>query len=98
MRVVGGAPQWQLPTPWDWIPLSNKTAFRVGSGDYVTVSIIVSPTELVLFENGVMNFEYTGGGGGSTNGAQFTVQHYDGGTGVDVELSHVRVISGLPWP
>ncbi|KFY95490.1 hypothetical protein V500_02757 [Pseudogymnoascus sp. VKM F-4518 (FW-2643)] len=96
MRVVSGNPQWQLPTPWDWITLSGTTAFRVG-GDYVTVSVIVAPDRLILFENGQMSFEYSGGGGGATNGAAFFVQHYDQGTGVDVELSHLRVLSGEAW-
>ncbi|KIM92811.1 hypothetical protein OIDMADRAFT_62205 [Oidiodendron maius Zn] len=98
MRVLSGQPQWQLPTPYNWTTLSNTTAIRVGSGNYVTVSIIVSPNSLILFENGVMNFEYTAGGGGTTNSAMFDVQHYDARSGVDVELSFLRVLSGTAWP
>lgn len=95
LRVYHGNPIWQWYTGSTFITLSDSTNFRVG-GPYVSVLVIVSPGMLTLFEDGNFNFKYLRDPPPSAviNWAAFNVQHHDLLTAVDVELSHLRVVSG----
>jgi len=96
LRIQNGQPNWVFAAPNAFDPMSTSTAFTVG-GPMVTVLIISSPTQIVLYENGILNFTYViakVSQGGSRN-AGFAVQALDLGCQVDIEISCMRIIQGL---
>lgn len=66
-------------------------------GPYVSVLVIVSPRLFTVFENGKFNFELVRDPPSTAADmrAKFDVQHHDLGTAMDVELSHLRIVSGV---
>lgn len=95
LRVYHGNPQWQWFDSSGFKTLSSFTNFRVG-GPYVSVLVIVSPGLLTVFENGKFNFgfERKPPSTAANTWAMFNVQHHDLNTAMDVELSHLRIVSG----
>lgn len=96
MRVLHGTPIWQwYDSSSGFSTLSSFSNFRVG-GPYVSVLVIVSPGLLTVFENGKFNFEFVRDPPSVdvNSWAVFDVQHHDQGTKMDVELSHLRIVSG----
>lgn len=65
-------------------------------GPYVSVLVVVSPGLFTVFENGKFNFEHVRDPPSTAADmrAIFDVQHHDLGTAMDVELSHLRIVSG----
>ncbi|MCJ1380283.1 hypothetical protein MMC17_003386 [Xylographa soralifera] len=88
-------PKWVFYDGWEFVGLSSWTNLRVG-GPYVVVMVIVSPGLVTLFEDGRKSFEWVRNppDAGTSNTASFWVSHHVLRNRVDVELSHVRVLSG----
>ncbi|MCJ1397444.1 hypothetical protein MMC11_000637 [Xylographa trunciseda] len=88
-------PKWVWYDGWEFVGLSSWTNLRVG-GPYVVVMVIVSPGLLTLFEDGKKSFERVRSppDPAVTNTASFWVSHHVLNNTVDVELSHMRVVSG----
>ncbi|MCJ1430770.1 hypothetical protein MMC27_000120 [Xylographa pallens] len=88
-------PKWCFYDGHEFVGLASWTNLRVG-GPYVVVMILVSPGLVTLFEDGRKSFEWTRNPPdmGTSNTASFWVSHSVLRNSVDVELSHMRVLSG----
>lgn len=98
LRVLnnGTASSWEW---WDgtWHMLASSSIVA-GQSDFTIVTLITSPTQMTLLENGVVTFQRSYTTVAETWNPGLAVQHWDAGTNVSVDIGGIRILPTIKTP